>query len=328
MLKPVVALTVAPCKTVDVVMLFAVLIVPKPEAMLPEVSAPVPVIFVKLPLCRSALTIALVLRRPAELLCTTPTAFRALRVVAPVTTSVPPTAVLPLAAVTVNLLVLTLRPPVTASVPPRLVAPVPTLKVLLPETLVGPVRLMPPVAPPFIVVLLAVLAVLPIVTVWVPVLLLELAMFTVEASVEDPTDPILTAPVVPPWILVLLVVLVEPMVSVCTAAPVAKLTVWAVAALKRLVAAVPDSRLKPVDWPLPILMVPVEFPALMLVLKLELSFRLTPAPVTVKPPASVDKPLPTLKVLLPVTLVVPFRLTCPEPVPKVPVPVCRKLPLD
>jgi len=44
------------------------------------------------------------------------------------------------------------------------------------------------------------------------------------------------------------------------------------------------------------------------------------------PPAKVEVPVPTLKVLEPVTLVLPFRLTAPVPVPKVLAPVWEKAP--
>ena len=44
-------------------------------------------------------------------------------------------------------------------------------------------------------------------------------------------------------------------------------------------------------------------------------------------PCKLTVPVPDVKVLLPVTLVAPFRLTAPLPVPKLPPPLCRKLPL-
>ena len=53
--KPVVALTVAPCRVVLVVMLLAVEIVPKPEAILPLDRAPVPVMLANVPAWRLVL---------------------------------------------------------------------------------------------------------------------------------------------------------------------------------------------------------------------------------------------------------------------------------
>jgi hypothetical protein len=117
---------------------------------------------------------------------------------------------------------------------------------LFPVAAVRVVIFMPPVLPPAIVTELAALAVLPMLAVWVPVALEVLAMLVVEDRVEAPTEPRLMEPAVPPWMFVALVVLVEPIVIVCTAAPVAKLIVWFVAPLNKLVAAVPDSALKTV----------------------------------------------------------------------------------
>ncbi len=65
--------------------------------------------------------------------------------VAPVTPKVPAIDVLPLDAVTLNLVVLILKSPVTARVPPKVDAPVPTVKVLEPETEVLPLREIAPV---------------------------------------------------------------------------------------------------------------------------------------------------------------------------------------
>lgn len=50
-------------------------------------------------------------------------------------------------------------------------------------------------------------------------------------------------------------------------------------------------------------------------------------PATPKVPPKVVAPVPTLKGLLLVTLVGPFRLTAPLPVPKLPMPLWLKLPL-
>ena len=142
---------------------------------------------------------------------------------------------------------------------------------------------MPPVIPACRFTLLAALALLPIVTVCVPVPSDVSAIWVVEASVELPTEPIFTAPVVPPWIEVALVVLVEPIVTVWTAAPVPSCIVWAVVPLNKLVVPVPFSSVKPVLAVLPIVTVPVLLPVLIVVLKLDESFKETVAPVTVKP---------------------------------------------
>jgi hypothetical protein len=77
---------------------------------------------------------------------------------------------------------------------------------------------------------------------------------------------------------------------------------------------------------LPMVTAPVLVPVLMLVAKLELALRLTAAPVTVRPasrllspevtvrpPPKEVRPVPTVKVLLVVTEVLPLRLTPPLP---------------
>lgn len=72
------------------------------------------------------------------------------------------------------------------------------------------------------------------------------------------------------------------------------------------------------DDPPPMLTVPVLDPVLILVLKFELLFSETAAPLAVRPAPKLANPPLTLKVFVPVTVVAPFKLTAPEPVAKVP----------
>ncbi len=157
-----------------VVMVFPVEIVPNPEAIEPAAKAPTPVMLVKLPLWRSALTMALVLSRPATEVWTTPTVLRALRVVAPALVRPPVMLAPPLATVrpvrpvrvpvilelpmmaappadTVKPPVVTVSPVATANVPVKLAAEemvwpltAPLEMIPVPALMLAPLVTMPP----------------------------------------------------------------------------------------------------------------------------------------------------------------------------------------
>ena len=106
--------------------------------------------------------------------------------------------------------------------------------------------------------------------------------------------PLSDRPPEPALIVVADVELVEPTATVLAPAPVPKLRLW-------------------VEAPLPALTVPVEVPVAMSTPLLELLFSDTAPPDWVMPPPKVLRPVPTVKVLVPVTDVAPLRLIPPEP---------------